>query len=280
MQHESGKNRFFKTLMDKIPQNDLSRLMGSFAQTGFSRHFISCFVKKYNVDLSECRRKTGQFESLDDFFTRRLKSGARPVDARPGSVVSPADGRLLSIGKIDRGTAVQAKGHVYSIPDLLGSREFEQTFHEGWFYTVYLSPSDYHRIHSPVAGKVKKCLYCPGRLYPVVPVFTETRPGIFTGNERISTIIENDEFTCAVASIGAMNVGSISLDFDSSVRTNARKKREPFVRYYNGVSLEKGGGLGAFHLGSSVVVLVNRTDLKPAGVGKGRKIKTGQAVLI
>ena len=153
------------------PQHAISKLAGRFASSTtpwLRRLLIRRFIKAFDVDMSEAARTVDQFESFNDFFTRELREGARPIADRHAFIASPADGAVSQIGAIKDGQIFQAKGRNYSVSALLGGdAQAAERYQGGSFATIYLSPRDYHRVHMPTMGTLRSTTYCPGRLFSV-----------------------------------------------------------------------------------------------------------------
>jgi phosphatidylserine decarboxylase len=212
------------------------------------------FARAAGADLSVLDRPIEAFERFDDFFTRPLPEGARPVDARPGIVVSPVDGTVSEVGIASAGRMIQAKGLDYSIEGLLADPQAAQPFRDGPYATLYLAPRDYHRIHSPVGGRVVAYRHVPGAFYPVNPLSVRTVPGLFSINERIVTYLESDLGRVAVVKVAATGVGNISLSYDPKVRSHVGPTGSERA-YRPELEVARGQELGMFHLGSTVIVL-------------------------
>ncbi len=212
------------------------------------------FARYAGADLSALDRPIEAFERFDDFFTRPLSEGSRPVDARPGVVVSPVDGRVSEVGVADDGRMIQAKGLDYSVGGLLADPERAAVFAGGCYATLYLAPRDYHRIHAPVAGRVVGYRHVPGAFYPVNPLSVRTVPGLFSINERIVTYLDSDVGQVAVVKVAATGVGNISLSYEPKVRSH-RGPSGSTRSYRPELPIERGQELGMFHLGSTVILL-------------------------
>jgi phosphatidylserine decarboxylase len=240
------------------------------------RAAMRAYIRAYGVDMSEVAEPLSAHSSFNAFFTRRLRAGARPISAAADEVVSPCDSRVASIGAIpEDGRLEQVKGRTYTLPALLGSAEDARAFTRGVHATLYLSPSMYHRVHSPVDGVIRSWRYIPGRLFPVNSLAVRHVEGLFTVNERVSVLIDSPEFgQVAVVMVGATNVGRISLSFTDLV-TNAGHRAGEF-RADPMVPIARGAELGAFNLGSTVVLLVADPTLKPAGMSAGQLVLMGQ----
>jgi phosphatidylserine decarboxylase len=245
--------RFFWKI---TPKHSVSRLVGSIAKKRFSRHFIPFYIKKFQIDLHPVKKPVDQFETLLDFFVRELHDDARPIDADPMKVVSPVDGVVTQMGHIQEGTLIQAKGVSYKLEELLADEKDFLPFLDGEFMTIYLSPRDYHRIHSPLQGEVTSLTYVPGRLYPVNEAGVRLFPGLFAQNERVISYIDHPAGKVAVVKVGATNVGSIKVTFDEQLVTNQGKQRRLEKKTYpQAIQLRKGEELGRFEFGSTVILI-------------------------
>lgn len=243
-------------LMNLIPKNAISRLAGLFASSGFSRLFIPMYIRKFNINVSEAEKSVEDYPSLVEFFIRRLKPELRPIDAAPNAVVSPVDGKVSQGGPIERGQIVQAKGVTYTVEELLGGdRERAKRYEGGTFLTVYLSPTDYHRIHTPLAGKVTAYTYVPGTLFPVNPFGVRAVQGLFAKNERLITYFDTEAGEVALVKVGATIVGSVKVVYDEQAGTNIRGGRLESRELPNGPVMEKGEEMGRFEFGSTIILL-------------------------
>ena len=201
------------------------------------------------------------------------------MDASPNALVSPADGRLLLAGVIEAGSALQIKGKPYRVEELLAGGEEFSRFDRGTFATVYLSPKDYHRVHSPVAGRLTGYVWIPGALWPVNEAGVTYVDRLFCRNERVAMLIETDDHgLVAVVMVGATNVGCMTLTHAPDVRTNTFQRKIRRVQYEEPVTIERGGELGIFHMGSTVVLLTERGDLECA-VDTHAPLQMGQLLL-
>jgi phosphatidylserine decarboxylase len=238
---------------------------------------IRAYARLYGVDLAEAERPPEAYPTFNAFFTRRLRAGARPVAAGEGVVVSPSDSRLSAIGPVPPdGRLEQVKGSSYSIEALLGCAEDGARFRQGAHATLYLSPAMYHRVHSPVDGRVVAWRYVPGRLFPVNGAGVRSVPGLFTRNERVVVLLDTEDHgPVAVVLVGAANVGRMSLAFADLV-TNRGRPGERAVPA-EPVALKRGDEIGAFNLGSTVVLLLADPGLAPAAAA-GDLVRVGQAL--
>ena len=241
------------------------------------RAAIRAYSGLYAVDWSEVAEPLEAFPTFNAFFTRRLREGARAVAGGP-CVVSPTDSRLSAFGAIPGdGRLEQIKGRSYSMEALLGSAEDAALFRAGSYATLYLSPSMYHRVHSPVDGRIRSWRYLPGRLYPVNSVAVRSVDGLFTVNERVAVVLESAAFgSVAVVLVGATNVGRITLAFTDLVTNVGRPAAR--TEAPSPIPIARGDELGAFNLGSTVVLLVADAALRPAGPAPGDLVRMGQAL--
>ena len=268
-----------------IPQHTLSVIMHALTRsqmTWFKNAFIRFITWKFDVNLSEAAVSDRNFyPSFNAFFTRELRQGIRPVAAGKDVVVSPVDGAVSQIGPIIEQTIVQAKGRSYSVEELLGGDEaLAQGYDNGQFATIYLSPRDYHRIHMPVAGKLKAMRYVPGKLFSVNPRTARAVPRLFARNERVICVFDTEFGDVVLVLVGAIFVGSMETVWAGQITPPYGKTIENWT--YVGdeaLSFEKGQEMGRFNMGSTVVMLL------PAGMKPfnqewqpEKKIQLGQAM--
>jgi phosphatidylserine decarboxylase len=253
-----NKDSLFVFLQHIIPQHALSRLVGWFASCEIEfikSTFITKFAKKYQVNMDEALvEDLSSFASFNDFFTRELKDGARPIAGGEGLLVSPADGAVSQLGKIELGKVFQAKGRDFSVTTLLGGdTERASKFLNGEFATIYLAPKDYHRLHMPCAGKLLETVYVPGDLFSVNPTTAQGVDGLFAKNERLVCMFETEYGPMAMVLVGAMIVAGIETVWSGQVCPLPKKAQ---VQDYtqSEVRLEKGQEMGRFKLGSTVVL--------------------------
>ncbi|MFC2544466.1 MAG: archaetidylserine decarboxylase [Aggregatibacter sp.] len=244
-----------------MPQLYLTQLAGWFAQQkwGAVTHFvIKAFAKKYNVDMSEAKKENfSDYESFNQFFIRELKDDARKINENPTALCLPADGRVSQIGHIDDDRLLQAKGHFFSLSDLLaGDEELVHTFKNGEFATIYLSPRDYHRVHMPCDATLRKMIYVPGDLFSVNPFLAEHVPNLFARNERVICVFDTAFGPMVQILVGATITASMSTVWAGVI--NPPRTGEVKVWTYQGdraIKLTKGQEMGAFQLGSTVINL-------------------------
>jgi phosphatidylserine decarboxylase len=258
----------------------LSRIAGRLADLEPPRSVLAAAIRAYarvfGVDLSEAALPPEAYPSFDAFFTRRLRPGARPVH-RDAAVVSPSDSSLSSIGRVPAdGRLEQVKGETYGIDALLATPDEAAGFRGAVQATLYLSPAMYHRVHSPVDGRIVSWRYVPGRLFPVNAVGVRAVPGLFTRNERVAVFVESAAHgRVAIVLVGAANVGRISLAFADLVTNRGRAAGA--VRPAAPIPVRRGDEIGTFHLGSTVILLVADDGLAPAARA-GDVVRVGQAL--
>lgn len=249
--------------LKRLPKNTLSRAFGVVSEIEFPESFQGVvnqsFAALTGVDIEEAEKSPDQYDTLNAYFTRRLRQGARPIEADDDSVVvSPVDGALGAFGAIDEGTLFQAKGRQYQLLDLVDSAREAEHFDGGWYATIYLSPRDYHRIHSPVSGAVDRISYIPGHLFPVNPFAVSNIDDLFAVNERLITYLDTAPLgRVAVIKVGATCVGRIGLSYDA-IKTNGRLRRRREFEPRSSTTFEHGDELAVFNLGSTVILLLEQ----------------------
>ncbi|TXT32280.1 MAG: phosphatidylserine decarboxylase [Rhodocyclaceae bacterium] len=265
-----------------IPKQALTALAGKLASKeagSLTTSVIRWFVGRYNVNMAEAANPDiASYKSFNEFFTRPLKEGARPqADA---DFISPVDGAISQFGPIARDQIFQAKGHSYSTTALVGGdRELAKQFENGSFATLYLSPRDYHRIHMPCGGKLKRMIYVPGELFSVNPTTARGVPGLFARNERVVCVFESEFGPFVLTLVGATIVGSMATVWHGTVNP----PRPGVVREWRyeeqNIVLKKGEEMGRFLLGSTVVMLFPKDTLafNPDWVPTGA-IQLGEAM--
>ncbi len=272
----------FILLQHIAPQHTLSRLAGALAsseQPWLRDRLIRRFVAAYGVDLAEAARGIGQFASFNDFFTRELRGGARPLADSAEFILSPADGAVSQLGTITQGRIFQAKGRDFTAAELLGqSAEVAARFEGGSFITIYLSPKDYHRVHMPAAGVLQSTAYIPGDLFSVNGATAEGVDRLFARNERLACLFDGPDGAFASVMVGAMIVAGIDTvwphRFAGHERSVVREDFTADARHFSG-----GEEMGRFYLGSTVVLLFEppRTAWLD-GLKAGDPLRMGQAI--
>lgn len=276
-------SRLFVILQYLLPHHLLSRFIGFFADSGFLKNFfIRSFIRRYKVDMSEAAiTDPAGYPNFNTFFTRELKTGARPIAAGSDVVVCPADGAISALGAIEDDKLLQAKAHEFKLVDLLGGDDdLAAAYRNGCFATVYLSPRDYHRVHLPLAGQLIKTAYIPGRLFSVNQVTTESVPNLFARNERAVCVFNTSVGTMCVILVGAMLVAGIETMWGGQIcpTSGARKMRvSEYGNHEPPIELATGAEIGRFKLGSTAIVLFPPGTVKlDESLGPNSPVKMGQ----
>lgn len=282
--------RLLLALLARIPRAVASRAFGRLADAVIPRRLrgplIAGFARMVGARMDEAERPPAAYASLNAFFVRRLASGARPWPPDARVVASPVDGVLTRLGTVEDGRLVQAKGRRYSAAALLASERAAAPFHGGLYATIYLAPRHYHRIHAPVAGRLRSASYVPGGLFPVNAAAVAEIPDLLATNERVVCSIAGDAGRIALVAVGAYNVGRISTAFDPGWGggeggwvTNRRPPSERRRVYQPPLAVSRGAEVMAFHLGSCVIVLLERGSHEwVPGLTAGREIRLGEAL--
>lgn len=275
------RDRAFIRLQHALPQLGLTRFAGRIAASEkpwIKDRLIRRFVDAYDVDMGEAERPVGEYKSFNDFFTRALKTGARPLADADGYVLCPADGEISQLGRIEKGRILQAKGHSYTVAELLGGDEtLAEKFAHGHFITIYLSPRDYHRVHMPVGGRLRSTTYVPGDLFSVNQATAAGVPGLFARNERLSCVFDTPLGSMASVMVGAMIVAGIETVWGGRVVPHGKLLVSDMPQ--NVPAFEAGDEMGRFLLGSTVVLLFEEGQVKfLPDLASGTKTRMGQAL--
>jgi phosphatidylserine decarboxylase len=278
--------RAFVALQHLLPQHGISRLVLQATRSrvpAFKNALIRLFVRGFDPDMTDAvEREPTAYPSFNEFFTRALREGTRPVDPDPRAIVSPVDGTVSEAGMLSADRLLQAKGHDYSLRALLaGNSAWERTFAGGSFATIYLAPYNYHRIHMPLAGDLRESFYVPGRLFSVNRTTAQLVPGLFSRNERVFCGFDCGGMPWAIILVGALNVGSMATVWHGDV--TPRKHREVTALPVSDVlappTLAKGAEMARFNMGSTVILLL------PPGAARwqdslaaGRVLRMGERI--
>jgi len=265
-----------------MPKRAMTALAGALAGRplgGFTQRNIRHFVSRYGVDMSEAAEPDlARYATFNDFFTRALKPGARPL--ADSGLVSPVDGAISQLGAIEHDQIFQAKGHRYSTTALLGGdAQLARSFQDGQFATLYLSPRDYHRIHMPCAGRLLRMVHVPGDLFSVNPTTARGVPGLFARNERVVCVFEGSRGPFVLVLVGATIVGSMATVWHGVVNPPRPGVPRHWSYADRDITLARGEEMGRFLLGSTVVLLFPQGAMRfhpswaPAGA-----IRMGQAM--
>jgi phosphatidylserine decarboxylase len=240
---------------------------------------IRTFIHVFNVDMSIAEKQDAcDYKHFNDFFTRMLKPGTRPLVLAKDALLSPVDGTISQIGKIRDNTIIQAKGHAYSLEKLLANySHWVQKFSNGEFATLYLSPRDYHRIHMPLDGNLQQMIYLPGKLFAVNAHTTRVVDNLFARNERVINIFETEIGPMAIIMVGAIFVGSMETVWEGQVTPSSERTIKTIDYNRETISLQKGGEMGRFNMGSTVILLFSQDCVSwQPDMQAGRKILMGE----
>ena len=238
---------------------------------------IRPFARAFDIAVSEAEMGVEDYPSLNAFFTRRLKPGARPVDDDPAALVSPVDGTVSAAGTCEQDRLLQVKGSYYDLFGLLREGAMARRFENGTYLTLYLSPQDYHRIHAPLDLAIEGLSYMPGTLLAVNPPSVRWNPGLYTQNERIILYASCSAGDMALILVGANCVGSISLTFHD-FRTNCFGRGPMRLNFDQPVNVNKAEELGAFEMGSTVILLFTPDRVKLEFAKEGMPVRVGQRI--
>jgi phosphatidylserine decarboxylase len=275
--------RLFVALQYLLPQHALSRLVWHVTRSRNARiknFLIRRFIAGFAPDMSDALQPEPlHYGSFNDFFTRVLRPGARPIAGDAHTIVSPVDGTVSAIGRIEGSQLLQAKGRSFSVDALLaGAPAGHERFVDGTFATLYLAPYNYHRIHMPATGSLAAAWYVPGSLFSVNATTAAGVPGLFARNERIVCLFEEGTLCFAVVLVGALFVGSMTTYWHGEVTPTGERRRRALTPAANAVArLEKGAELGRFNMGSTVIILLpsGAADWLP-GISAGSTVRVGE----
>jgi len=265
-----------------IPKQAVTALAGRIARArggAMTTRLITWFVQRYRVNMAEAANPDlASYASFNDFFTRELKPGARPL--ANSELICPVDGAISQFGSVEGQQIFQAKGHHYSSTALVGGdATLAAQFDHGHFATLYLSPRDYHRIHMPCAGRLRRMIYVPGDLFSVNPTTARGVPGLFARNERVVCVFDGERGPFVMVLVGATIVGSMATTWHGVVNAPRPGRLTEWSYHGDAVSLQQGEEMGRFLLGSTVVMLFPQgplqfnTDWQP-----GKAIRLGEAM--
>jgi phosphatidylserine decarboxylase len=280
------QERLFVWFQHALPQHGLSRLTLAVTRVRtpwFRNLLIRGFLALFAVDMSDAAETDPyRYASFNEFFTRALKSGARPIASGAADIACPVDGRVSECGAILEDSLLQAKGRYYSLTELLAGQEWAARFSGGSFATLYLAPFNYHRIHMPARGRLLDTVYVPGRLFSVNEATARRVPRLFARNERVLTLFEGDFGPFAVVLVGALNVGGIATvwagDITPAAGRAAGRRRLAHLPARD-ILLDKGAELGRFNMGSTVILLFQpgRARFRPA-LAAGLSVRVGECL--
>ena len=252
--------KLFAGLQYLLPHRLLSRLVHALMRIRLApvkNLQIALIGSIVGVDWSESRLQDAtDFATFNDFFTRELGDGMRPLDPDPEAFVSPSDGRISQCGRITTDRILQAKGHHFSIRSLLAGDAACAEFNNGYFHTIYLSPRDYHRVHMPFSARLLRTIHVPGRLFSVSPATVRQVPKLFARNERLVSVFETAHGPMALVLVGAMLVSSIETVWSGVVTPPYGRKVAHGDWSRRGIELQRGAEMGRFNMGSTVILLL------------------------
>lgn len=277
------RDKLFVLLQYAVPQHLLSRSVGLLAECDIpavKNTLIQQFIAHFGVNMAEAAEPDyRQYRHFNDFFTRALATGARPLAS--AAVISPADGAVSQAGCIEQGRIFQAKGQSYSTLELLGGdATLASLFDGGQFATVYLSPRDYHRVHMPVSGTLLRTVYVPGDLFSVNTVTADNVPRLFSRNERLVCVFDTPLGEMALVLVGAMIVAGIETVWDGQVCPPRRViKTNDYAQPQPAIALAQGDEMGRFKLGSTAIVLFRESANIHWNIQAGDALQMGQGIV-
>ena len=284
MQPPRFKDKLNTALLKMLPQHLLAAGMYRITRVEwkpFKNMLIREVVSRYAVDMFDAENpRPTSYPSFNAFFTRALKADARPIAQQADAVVSPCDGKVSQAGYIERGRLIQAKGHDFDLLALLGGdKDLAETFEDGAYSTIYLSPRDYHRVHMPLSGKLKGMIFVPGKLFSVSDATAQLIPGLYARNERLICGFDTIAGPMLVILVGAIFVGSMETVWAGEVRAPGK---DPTKWLYEGkqqITLKKGEEMGRFNMGSTVITLFGKDSVKwDKAFTAGVRVRMGQRI--
>ncbi|MFK7794390.1 MAG: archaetidylserine decarboxylase [Gammaproteobacteria bacterium] len=229
-------------------------------QLPFVETLIKLFISAFKVDMKDAViEDVSKYSTFNEFFTRTLKPGTRPIDDNAASIVSPCDGKISMFGDINQHTLLQAKNKTFTLNEFLTPNcKHLDEFIGGSFYTIYLSPRDYHRVHTAYAGHLLEMIYVPGRLFSVAPYAPKTIDKLYARNERVASIFKIDGGYMAITMVGAVNVAAIEMTWEGLVTPPHLNTVVHYDYEDRSIDLTKGEQIGTFNMGSTVVMMFSK----------------------
>lgn len=247
----------------------------------FVEQLIQAFIRSFKVDMRDAMiTDIKQYPTFNAFFTRKLKSGARPIDENPQTIASPCDGKISMFGKINEHTLLQAKNKSFTLNEFLtpNCKHIDQ-FIGGSFYTIYLSPRDYHRVHIAYNAKLLEMIYVPGRLFSVAPYAPKSIDKLYARNERVVCIFKVDGGYMASTMVGAVNVAAIEMVWEGLITPPHLNSPVHYDYTNKAISLNKGDEMGTFNMGSTVVMMFSKNYTEVAShLHIDKTIKMGEPI--
>ena len=282
---KSGFEYIFTGFQYILPQHFLSRIVYALmrCETHWLKNLLIRMISHIvGININEAMSPDpADYASFNAWFTRALKPGVRVFDPDPQAFLSPCDGQISEAGSLHENLILQAKGKDYSLQDLLANDPVCSQLTDGYFSTIYLSPSDYHRIHMPLTGQLQRMIHVPGRLFSVAPYTARLVPRLFARNERVICIFETDSGPLVMVLVGAMLVSSTETVWAGEVTPT--KNKEVSIKDYTdqGISLSKGDEMGRFNMGSTVILLMPPQSVEgQVDLTAGTAVKVGQKLAV
>lgn len=278
------KNTLVEFSQTILPQHALSQLVSKFTHcenVALKNFLIRQIASRYGVNWEESiTQDLNAFKSFNEFFTRELKAGVRPLTTERGAIASPADGVVSQAGKIENGEIFQAKGKSFTATDLLGGDlQLAEKFKNGQFTTIYLSPKDYHRLHMPLTGTLREMIHVPGKLFSVNGATTQAVNGLFAKNERVVAIFDTEIGQMALVLVGAIFVSSIETVWHGVVTPPTCKEVRRWTYEADAPVLEIGAEMGRFNMGSTILVLFEQDKMHwNDDFSAGKTVKVGEKI--
>ncbi|MGB1648951.1 MAG: archaetidylserine decarboxylase [Cycloclasticus sp.] len=275
--------KLFILLQHILPQHGLSALMHKLARckTPWVKNtMINFIVKRFGVNMSEAFEPNPEaYETFNAFFTRKLRDDVRPLERGRTTISCPVDGTISQIGRIDNGEVFQAKGKSFNLSALLGNDALASEFEDGQFTTIYLSPKDYHRIHFPIGGALKKMVHVPGDLFSVNPTTVATIDELFARNERVIAFFDTPAGPMAMVMVGAIFVSSIETVWYGEVTPPRHNQIRHWSYQDKKLKYKKNEEMARFNMGSTVVLLYGKDKVTWAeGLAAGDTVQHGQVI--
>lgn len=284
MQGASLGDRLFAAFQYLLPTRTASSLVHRITQIRtpwFKNTLIRAFLRGYTINLDEAeQRDATAYASFNAFFTRALRPGARPIEGGAETLVSPCDGTVSSCGRIDDDRVFQAKGHDYTLLELLGGRsDLAEHFRHGEWCTIYLAPYNYHRLHMPLDGRLRETIYVPGRLFSVNAATARAIPRLFARNERVIAMFDTAVGPMAAIFVGALFVGSVETVWAGQICPPHRRSGISSLLPSHAVTIERGAEIGRFNMGSTMILLTPPGALRfEEGITSRRTVRVGEAL--
>lgn len=278
----SRKQKFLKALFQVMPHHAVSRVVYLITRLRgpHVKPLIGWFVKRYGVDMSEAEEsEIGYYQTFNEFFTRPLKHGIRPIAPGENTLACPCDGTISQAGAIRSGAIFQAKGRAYSVNELLGGdKSMAAEFTNGRFATIYLAPCDYHRVHMPLGANLQRMIHVPGRLFSVADWTVQEIPRLFARNERLACFFETASGPMVMVLVGAINVSAIETVWTGQVVPPRARAVNDYDYTHTRKEIGKGDEMGRFNMGSTVILLTtDRVEWLPH-IKAGQAVRTGQLI--